>query len=106
MTKKARKLLERMRRSAANWSRSDLDRLYTGFGFEIRHGSKHDIVKHPGYPHLRATLPRHTTLAKAYIRNAVKLIDELDDLTQAEELNEEEVEEEELEDEKEADNDD
>jgi hypothetical protein len=84
VSEKARKLLERMRQSAANWTRNDLDKLYEGFGFEIRHGSKHDIVKHPDYPQLRATLPRHTTLAKAYVRTAVKLIDELESLLKKE----------------------
>jgi hypothetical protein len=87
-----------MRQSAANWTREDLERLYEGFGFNIRHGSKHDIVKHPDYPQLRATLPRHTTLAKAYIRTAVKLIDELENL-RGEEPGEESGEKDETEDE-------
>jgi predicted RNA binding protein YcfA (HicA-like mRNA interferase family) len=70
-----------MRQSAANWTRDDLDQLYLGFGFELRQGGKHDVAKHPDYPQLRATLPRHaTSLAKAYIRTAVKLIDELERL--------------------------
>jgi hypothetical protein len=77
MTRKAEKLLERMRRSKGGWRRGDLDKLYSGFGFEISHGSKHDIVKHPDYPHLRATLPRHTYLAKGYVEFAIKIIGEL-----------------------------
>lgn len=77
MTSKARKLLERMRQSKANWRRADLDTLYEGFGFVIRHGGSHDIVKHPEFPELRATLPRHSFLAKGYVEFAVKLIDRL-----------------------------
>jgi hypothetical protein len=77
MTSKAEKLLEAMRSSKSNWRRSDLDRLYKGFGFEITHGSNHDIIKHPIYSKLRTTLPRHRTLAKGYVEYAVKLIDQL-----------------------------
>ena len=77
MTSKAEKLLEQMRNSKSNWKRADLDKLYEGFGFVISHGGNHDIVKHPRYPHLRATLPRHRVLAKGYVEFAVKLVDQL-----------------------------
>ena len=80
MPSRASKLLEGMRRSTANWKRHDLDTLYIGFGFEIRIG-KHDIAKHPEYPQLRATLPNnHPYLANEYIRTAVRLIDQLQQL--------------------------
>ena len=75
MTSKAEKLLEQMRNSKTNWKRSDLDKLYVGFGFVIKNGSNHDIVKHPDFPELRATLPRHRVLARGYVEFAVKLID-------------------------------
>jgi len=55
----------------------DLDCLYQGFGFIISAGSKHDIVKHPNYPALRTTLPRHAFLAKGYVETAIDLIDRL-----------------------------
>ncbi len=77
MASKAEKLLERMRNSKSNWKRADLDKLYEGFGFIISHGASHDIVKHPAFPHVRATLPRHRELAKGYVEFAVKLIDRL-----------------------------
>lgn len=77
MPSKAEKLLEQMRNSKSNWKRADLDKLYEGFGFAISHGGNHDIVKHPKFPHLRATLPRHRELAKGYVEFAVKLIDRL-----------------------------
>ena len=85
MPSKAAKLLESMRQSTANWTRRDLDTLYLGFGFEIRTGKGHDIAKHPKYPKLRATLPRHSSLAKEYFRYAVKLIDRLHELEKEEE---------------------
>ena len=82
MPRRATKLLEDMRRSTANWKRYDLDTLYYGFGFEIRVGKKHDIAKHPEYPQLRATLPnKHPYLANEFIRTAVKLIDQLQQLS-------------------------
>jgi hypothetical protein len=77
MTSKAEKLLESMRQSKANWKRKDLNYLYQGFGFEIIHGKKHDIVKHPEFSELRTTLPRHNYLAKGYVEYAIKLIDKL-----------------------------
>jgi hypothetical protein len=78
-----------MRRSSANWKRTDLDQLYLGFGFKMKYGSKHDIVSHPKYPELRTVLPRHSTLAKAYIREAVDLIDKLERLMAEEESDDE-----------------
>ena len=81
MPSQASKLLENMRQSTANWKRRDLDSLYIGFGFKIRIGKKHDIAKHPEYPILRATLPnKHPYLANEFIRTAVKLIDQLQQL--------------------------
>ena len=75
MNRRAFRLLERARGSKADWKRVDLDRLYKAFGFEIRHGSKHDIVVHPDHPDLRATLTRSDPLAKGYIGWAVVLIE-------------------------------
>lgn len=77
MTSKAQKLLERMKQSKAGWKRQDLAKLYTGFGFVISHGGSHDIVKHPDFPQLRTTLPRHNFLAKTYVEFAIKLVDSL-----------------------------
>ncbi len=77
MPTKAEKILEQMRNSKSNWKRADLDTLYEGFSFIITHGGNHDIVKHPNFPQLRATLPRHRQLAKGYVEFAVKLVDKL-----------------------------
>lgn len=77
MPSKAEKLLEQMKNSKSNWKRADLDTLYEGFGFVIKHGGNHDIYKHPKFPELRATLPRHRQLAKGYVEFAVKLIEKL-----------------------------
>jgi hypothetical protein len=77
MSQKGMKLLESMRRSKSGWKRRDLDRLYSAFGFIISHGANHDIVKHPKYPDLRATLPWHNEIAKVYVDYAVKKVDQL-----------------------------
>lgn len=77
MTSKAEKLLERMRRTKANWKRHDLDTLYEGFGFVLRHGSNHDFVSHPDYPQLSDTLPRHRKVPEYNVRKAIKHIDTL-----------------------------
>lgn len=80
MPSKAEKLLELMRNSKSSWKRADLDKLYEGFGFIISHGGNHDIIKHPDFPQLRTSLPRHRVLAKGYVEFAVKLIDTLREL--------------------------
>ena len=80
MPTKAEKLLEQMRNSKSNWNRADLDRLYKGFGFVITHSGNHDIVKHPAFPQLRTSLPRHRVLAKGYVEYAVKLVERLSEL--------------------------
>lgn len=77
MSASGQKLLERMRQSTSNWKRRDLDALLLAFGFLIVHGGSHDIVKHPEFPFLRGTLPRHRSLAKGYVEHAVKLVDRL-----------------------------
>ena len=77
MSTRASRLLDRARRSSGGWRRSELDRLYYAFGFEITHGGKHDIAKHPDFPELRATLTRDRSLANGYIRTAIKLIEAL-----------------------------
>ena len=77
VTSKAEKLLEKMRQSKSNWKRKDIETLYLGFGFIIKAGRNHDIVKHPEFPELRQTLPRHKKLAKGYVKDAVNLVDDL-----------------------------
>ena len=77
MNKRAARLLEKARASKAGWKRADLDRLYRAFGFEIRHGSKHDIAIHPAHPFFRATLTRSDPLAKGYIAWAATMIETL-----------------------------
>jgi len=80
MVSKAEKrleLLEQMRKSKSNWKKEDIEKLYKEFGFIMRHGSNHDIVLHPEFPMLRATLARHKALPKGYVQFAVKLIERL-----------------------------
>ena len=78
MPGKAEKLLERMKRSQANWKRKDLDSLYRGFGFIIKHGSNHDRVMHPDYPELgKNAIPRHNAVGRVYVKMAIKLIADL-----------------------------
>lgn len=73
-------LLEQMRISKSGWSANDLHRLYEGYGFNSREGSKHTIYNHPSYPILRATVARHNKIAVGYIQKAVKIIDKLKEL--------------------------
>lgn len=68
------KLFEKEKTTQNGWSRQEIDRLYIGFGFIIRHGRSHDIVSHPNNPNLRETLPRHRDVKPVYVRRAIKLI--------------------------------
>ena len=69
--------LLRARATKSGWGHSDLMKLYAAYGFTVRNGSKHDVVSHPEYTELRATVSRSTSLAKGYVAHAVKLIDEV-----------------------------
>ncbi|MCY3917282.1 MAG: hypothetical protein OXG49_14840 [Chloroflexi bacterium] len=75
--RKAEKLLKRMRRSKSGWKRRDLETLYEGFGFILKHGAKHDYYQHPEYPKLRDTLKRSRTVSEYSVRNAIGLIERL-----------------------------
>jgi hypothetical protein len=81
VTSKATKLLQQMRLSKKGWKRKDLEKLYTGMGFTISSGSKHDKVKHPDFPGLIEMLPRHAgEIAPGYVRAAIALIDKVEEL--------------------------
>jgi hypothetical protein len=88
MPPKSRKLLQRMRQSAKNAKLNDIISLYEGYGFTITHGSNHDLVRHPDYPQLKQTLPRHGNVKTYLVRNAIKLVEQLLELQAAEEENE------------------
>ena len=76
----AEKLRARMWRTKGGWRPEDLDRLYRGFGFQVREGRKHRIYSHPSFPELRATVSRASPLATGYIETALELLDRLDEL--------------------------
>lgn len=77
-TKKGLLLFQRAKTSPYGWRRDELDKLYKHYGFIIEIGSKHDIVKHPNYPDLRATLTRGSgELHHDYVRHAVDMIEKL-----------------------------
>lgn len=90
MSTKAEKLLERMRASQAGWKRNDLDRLYEGYGFIIIPGGNHDKVYHPDFPQLVTSLPRHNRVATYIVRQAIRMIERLNELRRAEEESEDE----------------
>lgn len=73
----AEKLLDRMRRSRNGWSQSDFEILYTGFGFKKKEGGNHTIYIHERFTQLRATVARHSSLAKGYADHAVSVLDQL-----------------------------
>jgi hypothetical protein len=81
----AQKLLERMRGSSAGWGQKDFESLLSGFGFKWKEGKKHRVYYHPEFPNLWISIPRHNSLRNWVARDAVKLIDELMNLSKAKE---------------------
>jgi len=80
-SRKAAKLLGSMRNSLAGWTRQDLETVYSGYGFVVRRGKRHDIWKHPDYLYLRAAVTRSSGgIAKGYIEHAIELMDKLEGL--------------------------
>ena len=78
MSSKAYKLLGKMRRSQSGWKSHDLLTLYEGFGFIIKHGASHEVVKHPDFPRFRETISRTShELAPSYIRDAISHLENL-----------------------------
>ena len=66
-----------MRSTPFGWGQDDLRHLYLAFGFEVREGGRHLVIRHPGHLDLVATVARHDELPPAYARTAVRLIEEL-----------------------------
>jgi predicted RNA binding protein YcfA (HicA-like mRNA interferase family) len=76
MSRKAERILERMRNNKKGWYPKDFHTLYLGFGFIMKNGRNHDIFIHPDFNHIRDTIPRHPTeLGPGYAKDAVKNID-------------------------------
>jgi hypothetical protein len=77
MPSNASKLLDKARRSSSGWRRTEIDALFTRFGFVIENRTRHDIAYHPDYLELKLMLPRHRMVNHVYVEKAVKLIDRL-----------------------------
>ena len=58
------KLLDRMRRTPFGWSQDDLRRLYEAYGFEVRQGARHLVVRHHEQRDLVTTVARHDELPR------------------------------------------
>lgn len=75
---KAKKRLAEMRRSKTGWKASDLNALYTAYGFE-RLGGIHDKYCHPALPGQFGTVTRSSgEIHELYVRRAIELIDALE----------------------------
>jgi hypothetical protein len=74
------KILERMRQTKHGFHSTDLDRVYTKYGFKKREGGNHTVYKHSRFPELRATVARHTTVGAAYVEDLIQNINRLQEL--------------------------
>ncbi|MCM2303447.1 MAG: hypothetical protein NDJ72_02000 [Elusimicrobia bacterium] len=75
------KLRADMENNKSGWGQSDLDTLYTGYGFVLRQGGKHRMYYHPVFPELHASVSRQNDLPPGYAHSAMKLLVELERLT-------------------------
>jgi hypothetical protein len=71
------KLRKQMENTQNGWGRDDLYDLYTGYGFEMREGN-HRMYTHPHFRHLHQVVPLHTDRSPLYVKDALKLIAELE----------------------------
>ena len=71
------KLLGRIRQTPFGWGPDDLRRLYVAYGFQVREGARHLVVRHHEHHDLMTTLARHNELPPAYARTAVRLVEEV-----------------------------
>lgn len=73
-------LREQMKLTKSGWGQDDLDTLYRGYGFTLRQ-SKHRVYSHPLFPQLYDSVSRQNDLPPGYASSALKLIAELERLT-------------------------
>jgi len=76
------KLLGKMRRSQAGYTPKDIERLLKSCGFKKIEGGSHTLYRHPDFPELAATIPRHPEVGTIYVKQAVELVDKLQVLEQ------------------------
>lgn len=85
MSNDASKLLEDMRRSKTKWGHRDLVKLYKEHGFVVETRTKRDKVWHPDYPELVTFVPRKKKILIAFVVQAIKMVDYLNQLKGLEE---------------------
>jgi hypothetical protein len=68
-----------------DYSPTQFDTLYTGFGFDKREG-RHVVYTHREHRQLVATVARHRKLDVGYTKDAIKIIERLKEL-EGEQLN-------------------
>lgn len=69
-------LLARARRAPNGWTYRDLVRLLLGAGFVATEQSNHTVFRHPDYPDLQISVPRHRDIKAYLVRDALAIIDE------------------------------
>lgn len=71
------KLIAKMRNNPLNWKRDDVERITNYYGFRKRLASgSHVTFEHPLLADI-LTIPAHKPIKPIYIKNLLKLIDEV-----------------------------
>jgi len=71
------KLRSKMLRSPNGWSGRDVVKLLSSYGFVDVEGAEHTNCYHEVYRNLRLSVPRHKTVKPFYVREALRLVDEV-----------------------------
>lgn len=75
MSKAARKILAKMRRTVAGWKASDFRALYTGFGFREVQGKKHTQYEHSGTNQWVTVTRASGEISECYAKDAIIAIE-------------------------------
>lgn len=78
MASKKEKLRARLAATKPGWSHRDLFKLLAAHGFVSREGSKHTVYQHEQHTDLTLVAPRAREMLPVYLREAERLLDELD----------------------------
>lgn len=78
-TKVAMRILAAMEASAANKTQKDMEKVASGFGFDIWEGKNHTTYQHSKYHELMGQWPRHGEVDAVYVKQLIKTIKRLEE---------------------------
>lgn len=89
-----RKRYQKIKQNPKNIRFEDLRHLLEDYGFELKRtkGSHHSFVGHVGNEKITVVIPYRRPLKEVYVRNALAILEEIESIKEADELQEGESE--------------